>query len=207
MVVQQRAARTRRDLVHAAASEIDRAGYEGATLSRICKSAAVSMGALTFHFSSKNALADAVQAAGTAIVQSLMDEVVRARQSALQSVIDLTVGLAGLLENEVVVRSSARLAEERPGASDCWMGAWFPVVCELLDRAREDGQLRATEPPQTATALVVYLLAGAQSHVRATAAAPDRGVESAADQLEQIWRLALSGIASESVRPTRRTPV
>lgn len=199
MVVQQRAARTRRDLVHAAAAEIDCAGYEGATLSRICKSAAVSMGALTFHFSSKNALADAVQAEGTAIAQSLVDQVIRTRQPALQSVIDLTVGLAGLLENEVVVRSSARLAGERPGAADCWTGAWLPVVCELLDRAGEDGQLRATETPQTATAMVIYLLAGAESYVRATAVAPDRGIESAADQLEKIWQLALSGIAAESV--------
>lgn len=198
MAVQERAVRTRRGLVHAAAAEIDQVGYEGARLSRICKAAAVSMGALTFHFPSKDSLADAVQEEGWAIARSLVDEVMESREPELRAVVELMVGLAGLLERNVVARSAARLARERPGEPDRWAEAWFPAVEQLLERAREDGGLRSVGRPQAVTAMVAYLMAGAESQIRGVIPAPLGDAESVADQLEQIWQLVLGGVAAQS---------
>ncbi|MFB7246744.1 TetR/AcrR family transcriptional regulator [Streptomyces populi] len=195
MAIQERAARTRGRLVLAAAQEIDRVGYEGARLSRICQSADVSMGALTFHFPSKGALADAVQEQGWGMARSLVDKVLASTEPGLQAVIELTVGLAALLERDVVARAAARLGGERQAGSAPWFRAWLPVVEELLERARKDGGLRSGEKPEAVTAMVTYLLAGAESQIRSGRQAASGGTTSVADQLEEIWRLALRGIA------------
>lgn len=64
MPQQQRAERTRRRIVAAAAEEFAETGYPSATLHRIARGAGVTMGALTFHFPTKAALAQAVRQAG-----------------------------------------------------------------------------------------------------------------------------------------------
>lgn len=194
MVVQERAVRTRRRLVWAAALEIDRVGYEGARLSRICASASVSMGALTFHFPSKAALADAIGEEGRAIARALVSRVMESREPPLRAVAELTVGLTGLLEESVVARSTARLARERPEESDRWTQVWLPGVQDLLERAREDGRPRLTDRPEAATALVRYLLTGAEVQIRgAGAPVAGAGAGRVADQVEGIWRLVLDG--------------
>lgn len=198
MVVQERAVRTRRGLVQAAALEIDRVGYEGARLSRICASASVSMGALTFHFPSKAALADALQEEGRAIARTLVGRVLESREPTLRAVAELTVGLAGLLEESVVARSAARLARERPEEPDRWTQVWLPAVQDLLERAREGGRPRLAVRPEAVTALVRYLLTGAEAQIRgAGAPVVGAGAGKVADQVEGIWRLVLDGAATQ----------
>lgn len=58
---QERAERTRRAVLAAAAREFADHGFAGTSLSRICGAAGVTMGAVTFHFATKAELADAVQ--------------------------------------------------------------------------------------------------------------------------------------------------
>ncbi|MET9845965.1 TetR/AcrR family transcriptional regulator [Streptomyces ossamyceticus] len=190
--------RTRRGLVQAAALEIDRVGYEGARLSRICASASVSMGALTFHFSSKAALADAIQEEGRAIARALVSRVAESREPTLRAVAELTVGLTRMLEESVVARSTARLARERPEEPDRWTQVWLPVVQDLLERAREDGRPWVTAHPEAVTALVRYLLTGAEVQIRgAGAPMTGAGAGKVADQVEGIWRLVLAGTEAE----------
>ncbi|WP_328537748.1 TetR/AcrR family transcriptional regulator [Streptomyces sp. NBC_00344] len=190
---QERAARTRRVLVRAAAEELDRNGYEGTSLVRICRTAEVSMGALTFHFSTKSQVADEVQAQGRAATCGLVAQVVAAQGPALRSVMELTVGLAGLLDRDVTVRSAARLSRERPGEAADWGSAWLPVVRELLERAGRDGELQPATRPRTLEALVAYLMAGAEAHIRACADGTESALPDAGAQLEQIWQLFQQG--------------
>lgn len=199
MGLQERAVRTRARIVRAAAMEMDRVGYEGAKLSRICELADASMGALTFHFPSKGALAEAVREEGRTIVDAVVTRMLPPGESQLRAVVDLTVALAELLEKDVVVRAAARVAGEQPGVAGQWSGSWLPAVSNLLERARKDGQLRAGGRMETLTALAAYLLAGAESQIRTRAVVPGREAESVADQLEQIWKLALRGVAAAKV--------
>lgn len=206
MGFQDRAVRTRARIVHAAATELDRAGYEGARLARVCELANVSMGALTFHFSSKGALAQAVREEGWAIVGTVVNRASPAGESQLHAAIDLTVALAELLEKDVVVRAAARVAREQPEAVGQWPQSWLPAVRKLLEQARRSGQLSSTDRLESVIALVVYLLAGAESQIRTGDVVSDRAVVSVADQLQQIWRLALRGVAAEtSGTPPRKT--
>ncbi|WP_333739947.1 TetR/AcrR family transcriptional regulator [Streptomyces sp. IBSBF 2806] len=193
---QERALRTRARIVRAAALEMDRSGYEGARLSRVCQVADASMGALTFHFPTKKALAEAVREEGVASVDAVVSRALPAGASRLRAVADLTVALASLLERDVAARAAARVAREQPDVMEQWSGSWLPTVLDLLSRARADGQLRPEHCPQTLAALVVYLLAGAEWEIRAGGGAPMGGVGSVADRLEQIWRLVLRGAAA-----------
>lgn len=57
MARQERAIRTRRALLVAAAEVFDEVGYEAATISDVLKKSGMTKGALYFHFTSKEELA------------------------------------------------------------------------------------------------------------------------------------------------------
>ncbi|MEU3219144.1 TetR family transcriptional regulator [Streptomyces sp. NPDC006971] len=192
MGTEKKSDRTRRRLIRAAAVEIDRNGYERATLARICRLADVSMGALTFHFASKSELADAVRADARALADARTEQVANDPSPALGSAVGLTVGLARLLEGEAVVRSAARLARDDPRGAVDWTAAWIPVVRELLLRADREGELRPGVDPDTVVALAACLLAGAEALARTPDGTAPAG---AVDQLESMWRVVLGGAA------------
>lgn len=110
---QGRAVRTRESLLRAAADAFDTAGFEATSLGRICAEAGTSMGALTFHFRSKDALADAVQQRGIALTDEVVQRIFRTRQPPLETVIAITLAVVGLLEESSVVRAAAGLSRER----------------------------------------------------------------------------------------------
>ncbi|WP_328304548.1 TetR/AcrR family transcriptional regulator (plasmid) [Streptomyces sp. NBC_00435] len=193
MVKQERAARTREALVQAAASAFDRAGYEATTLARVSKAAGISIGALTFHFRTKDELADAVQLRGESVLRQATDRAAARGGPPLQSVIALTVRIAGLLEEDATVRAAARLARERVGASAAWSALWLPTLDRLL--ARAEGELRPGTDRKTVLALVAYLVTGAEAYARDRAGTPGRAADSTEQQLTRIWRVVLPGLA------------
>jgi AcrR family transcriptional regulator len=184
MTMQDRAERTRRNLVRAAAEEFCRNGYEGTSLTRICRLADASLGALTFHFSTKSVLADAVQAAGEEAARALVAEVSGARLPPLFSVREVAVGLARLLDENAAVRSAARLTRERHAPGRAWTDSWLPAVRELLVRAEKEDELHPGAPPALVADLVEHLVAGAE------------GQHGGAARMAGIWRLVLHGLAA-----------
>lgn len=196
MVKQERAARTRSILVKAAAQEFDRNGYEGTSLARVSRRAGISMGALTFHFASKADLADTVQSHGRLATRAAADRVRERAAPALQSIIDLTLSLARLLEEEAAVRASARLVRERVNCAKDWSLEWTPLMHELIARAQR-GELRSCVDADTVAALTASLVAGAEAQVRRRSQAPEDGHESAQVMLARIWKLTLYGICEE----------
>ncbi|GES28780.1 TetR/AcrR family transcriptional regulator [Streptomyces angustmyceticus] len=192
MVAQERSARTRQRLVHAAAVEIDENGYERATLTRICKYAQLSIGALTFHFNSKRDLADAVRADARALTNDRMKQVAHGHAPGLDCLIHLTGELAHLLETEVVVRSAARLERDCPGDGG-WLESWLPAVRCLLREAQRSEELRPGVDPQVMTALAVHLVTGAETFARASAGGADPHLPAVATQLERMWEVVLRG--------------
>ncbi|PNG23524.1 TetR/AcrR family transcriptional regulator [Streptomyces cahuitamycinicus] len=192
MVKQERAAKTRSTLVLAAAEQFDRDGYAGTSLAQISKAAGISLGALTFHFSSKGDLADAVETAGRATTHDALTTLGQRACSALQQVIELTLELARLLEEEVTVRCMVRLARERQSGEQ-WSGMWLPPVRILLHQAYAAGQLRRNA--EDVTALVEHLVAGTEMHVRERREGHRASSASTDVALELIWELVLSGVS------------
>ncbi|MCY0942897.1 TetR/AcrR family transcriptional regulator [Streptomyces antarcticus] len=195
MVKQERAVRTRSALVRAAAAEFDRDGYHGTSLARISKVAKISIGAVTFHFPSKNELADAVFEEGRAMTVAALEQMAAEPVPALRAVVDLSLELTRLMEEETAVRSAIRLSRERPGSAS-WSDLWLPTVRRLLDRAYENGQLRDDALPADVTALVEHLLGGAEAYLRLRLAT-EIAYESAVGQLKRLWHLALVGVSAD----------
>jgi AcrR family transcriptional regulator len=194
LAIQERAARTREAILLAAAADFDRYGYQGTSLARIRAAAGISTGALTFHFPTKDSLADTIQQRGHERTRQAVGHLASAPMPALRAVVSLTLALAGLLERDVTVRAAARLSRERPQACAAWSTAWTPTACELAQRAAE--ALPREGSAATVIALTRHLVAGVEVHLRCSAwqaaSAPD-GLSPRA-QLEQVWDLLLRGL-------------
>ncbi|MEU9594744.1 TetR/AcrR family transcriptional regulator [Streptomyces sp. NPDC048219] len=191
MVTQDRAARTRQALIAAAAADMDVNGYDGATLSAISASAHVSMGALTFHFASKRALAEGVVQEASALTRERAEAAVAGQSSPLPAAIALLQHLADLLDESVVVRAAALLARERPEAVPGWHQAWVPTLRQLLREADRRGELHQEARPVAVTTLAVYLLTAVEVH-RGSPVGEGLGAEHSLSRLLPFVRRAVA---------------
>ncbi|MFH9611341.1 TetR family transcriptional regulator [Streptomyces sp. NPDC017448] len=196
MVRQKRAVRTRAAVVRTTAAEIDLKGYDGTSLSSVSKTAGMSMGALTYHFPSKNDLADAVWQAGQSLLAEAVDRVAANPAPPLLRVIELSLVIADLMENETTVRAAVRLSWEARSPYP-WTDCWLPEVRRLLDEAHRMGQLDQDSPVEDLAVLVQHLVDGTAACLRARPGT-QRERLSAGAQLERLWALALSGVAETS---------
>ncbi|WP_166028452.1 TetR/AcrR family transcriptional regulator [Streptomyces chilikensis] len=184
---QERSARTRASLVLAAARNFDRHGYDGTSLASICAEAGISIGALTFHFPNKAAVA-------ATVVDEGIDALERIRAGRpdtgqyLQDLSDLVVQVAEALCRNVHVRAAARLVMEGHVSSD-WPALWRSEIQQLLERASASGALSQKVRPDTAAHLVFRLMDGTATQVRG-------GSTAAAVDFRTVWRAALDGISA-----------
>ncbi|MEU7375708.1 ScbR family autoregulator-binding transcription factor [Streptomyces albidoflavus] len=141
MVKQERAARTRRALVLAAAEVFASEGFALASLSAISRRAGVSNGALHFHFENKKALADAVQQEAAASV-ARMTGLAETAGDALQALVNATHGLMSRIADDSVVRAGFELCGDpshgRDGEPRRQWQEWIEVT---LARAEQEGLL------------------------------------------------------------------
>ncbi|MFG2425115.1 TetR family transcriptional regulator [Streptomyces sp. NPDC048448] len=125
MVRQERAIRTRRAILNAAASVFDERGYEAATIGEVLTRAGVTKGALYFHFPSKQALAEGV------LAEQFSGFTLAPRASKLQELVDMGLSLA------------YRMRRNPVGAIfGTWtITTWLDATEKVLREAREQGEL------------------------------------------------------------------
>ncbi|MER6015681.1 TetR/AcrR family transcriptional regulator [Streptomyces bluensis] len=191
-MAQERATRTRRALVHAAAEEFDRRGYHGASLAAISQTVGMSLGALTFHFPTKDRLVEAIHALGLSMTQREMARVDEIPGCPMRRVRATLVAVTRLLQDEVVVRGAARLGVERPCPGYAWTATWVPKTGERLEQAHSAGCLRPEPAPEDVTALAVGLVAALASGLHSWAGAPN-----GAAQVILGWDLVVSALRSD----------
>jgi AcrR family transcriptional regulator len=139
---QERAIRTRQKIVRAAAELFDEVGYEAATIAEVLKKCGVTKGALYFHFSSKEELAQEVLAAQVAALPPVPPQ-----ELFLQQSLDEGLLLAHLLRvGDPVVRGSIRLTVDQGSPQDGLdrrvpMQGWIDHNVDLLARAKAAGEL------------------------------------------------------------------
>src|SRR4051812_42767773 len=102
MTKQERAARTRSQLIAAAADVFNRNGFVRTNLTAVSRQAGVSTGALYFHFENKEELAAAVVSQSVGAIRSALRRVHRSRACALQRLIDASHAIAALLRSDSV---------------------------------------------------------------------------------------------------------
>ncbi|MFE3652742.1 MULTISPECIES: ScbR family autoregulator-binding transcription factor [unclassified Streptomyces] len=159
MAQQDRAIRTRRMILEAAASVFDDRGYDRATIAEVLERAGVTKGALYFHFASKEQLALAV------LNEHVLDIAVEPQQIRLQEFVDAGQVLAYRLRNDPIQRGAARLAVEQ-GSTHLdrkqSMLSWTRFVEGLLSEARDRGEIMESVNVRDTAELFVGAFAGLQ---------------------------------------------
>jgi AcrR family transcriptional regulator len=158
---QVRAENTRNAILDAAAVKFDEFGFLGASLSDILSEAGVTKGALYFHFSSKEELA-------SALIEEQFDvwePLAGVERPGIQTVIDLTQGMAHNLRTNIRVRASIRLVIEQGSfisPSPTAYKKWIDVVHACLLAAKGNGDLRQDADPHDVAQLVIGSFTGIQ---------------------------------------------
>jgi AcrR family transcriptional regulator len=159
---QERAEQTRQRIVEAAASEFAGHGYDGTSLHGIVRTAGVTMGALTFHFRSKSALADAVQESGAAATRAALDATAAA--PGFQGALETVLALAGALRTTPSVRAAARLTREGHATNHGgWYDCWAPGLRDALERSWYEQRADSGLTPLAVTTLLSHVVLGAEA--------------------------------------------
>ncbi|GAA0298619.1 ScbR family autoregulator-binding transcription factor [Streptomyces polychromogenes] len=191
MVKQERAARTRESLVHAAAEVFAEEGFTAASIAAISRRAGVTPGALYFHFDGKTSLALAVEERAARTLREAA-EAGGERGDADGSLRALVGTTYTMLAEDIVVRAAFALCADMGHSSRTDLrGQWRLWAAELLAAADRAGLLAEGVSPQEATRLVVALTVGLEG---LAGAEPGRG---ARQLLTRIWTVILPGIARD----------
>ncbi|MGW7071648.1 ScbR family autoregulator-binding transcription factor [Streptomyces sp. NPDC054855] len=161
MTKQERAVRTRSQLIAAAALAFHKHGFTRTSLTNISHQVGVSSGALYFHFESKEALATEVVSQASRALQDAARQSCRAGTSSLQRLIDTSHALAELLRSDTVVRAGFRLncAGHGAGRTDLCQ-EWQACVQRLLAEAAREGSLAPGASRQSIVAALVAATVG-----------------------------------------------
>ncbi|MFB8245166.1 ScbR family autoregulator-binding transcription factor [Streptomyces sp. NPDC055952] len=158
MMRQERAIRTRRTILEAAAAVFDERGYTSATIGEILERAGVTKGALYFHFGSKEELA-------AGVFEEQLTLTLPPQPIKLQELVDSGLVLARRLKSEPLVRASVGLALDQ-GAVDLdrepAFQMWIDQNARTLAEAKERGELL----PHVDVAATAELLVGSFSGVQ-----------------------------------------
>ncbi|CAL9489481.1 A-factor receptor protein [Streptomyces sp. enrichment culture] len=202
MVKQERAQRTLRRIISAAADRFEQDGYSGTTLDDITRAAGVSKGALYFHFASKKEVADAVAEHSYGLLEDLLDTAGSPDDSALQQLIDRTHGLSRLLHTEPTLRAALRFHREWADLEPDFdhYALWQGAVERLLAHAAERHELRGGLPGEAGRVLAMVTLFSVES--LAVRRLPE---EEVAQQITDLWDVMLGAFASPELARTFRT--
>ncbi|MFF0478750.1 ScbR family autoregulator-binding transcription factor [Streptomyces sp. NPDC004284] len=197
---QSRAVRTRAAIVRSAAEEFDLHGYAGTSTTKIVKRAGSTMGALYFHFDSKEDLARAVMAEQGADLPDMPGS------PGLQRLIDLTFEIARALQDNVLLRAGVRLAIEQGtfGLRDeSAYQLWIATFEQELVAAQALGELRDGVDP----AAVARFLVGSYSGIQLLSDISS-GRADLPERITELWRYVLPALAVpellEKLRQTGR---
>lgn len=202
MVRQERAERTLRRIVSAAADRFERNGYSGTSLDDITRAAGVSKGAFYFHFASKKQVADAVVTHSYGLLEDLIDGLPAQDTPAVQQLIDLAHGLARLLHSEPTVRTALRFHRERGETEEDFdhFSLWYQAVEQLLGDATKRGELREDVPDEAGWTLAVVILLSVE-----WMATRRLSEEETTRRVTDLWEVLLAALASAQLTGIYRT--
>ncbi|MBT2507462.1 TetR/AcrR family transcriptional regulator [Streptomyces sp. ISL-98] len=165
MVRQERAIRTRQKILVVAAEVFDEVGYEATTISDILKRSGLTKGALYFHFTSKEELAQAVLAAQVDALPSVPPGELKLQQS-----LDEALLLAYLLKQDTgdpIIQAGVRLTVDQGTRIDnlerrTAMERWMDHTRSLLEEAKAGGEILPHADTESLAKLFVGAFTGVQ---------------------------------------------
>jgi AcrR family transcriptional regulator len=157
---------TRDQLLEAAAIEIQRVGFDDATIEAITKAAGVTPGALYFHFRSKEAIAQTLIERQHQTIREAAHEIQQqVNAPSLVVMMMMCDELARGLIDEPLVRAGIRLTIDRSTfgsrAGDPYRD-WLVTFTDLAGRAESAGETTGALPPDVLAHFIVPAFAGVQ---------------------------------------------
>lgn len=186
--------RTRQTIISAAAEVFDECGYNGASMREIMKRAGVTLGAVYFHFPSKEALALTVM---NAQPETIMPKLT---SRGLQRLVDITLVWSHRLQVDPILRAGVRLTGEQAsfGLRDATpYREWEQIMEECLLRARETGELLEHVDPREVAELVVETCTGMQMYSDMTSQRSDLP-----QRTVRMWKLLIPALTTENIGRT-----
>ncbi|CAL9659491.1 ScbR family autoregulator-binding transcription factor [Streptomyces sp. enrichment culture] len=190
VVKQERAARTRAALIRAAAETFAEYGFAGTTVSRIAERAGLTLGAMYFHFKSKEELARLIVTSQPELVVPPLDS------QGLQHAVDLTLAWAYELLDNPVLRAGARLVMDQRLFIEPDMNSyrqWTDILRDDFEQARRRRELRADVDTEACARLIVSSCTGAQIHTQLETSHRELPA-----RVEEMWRCLLPALAVPS---------
>ncbi|MFC9243079.1 ScbR family autoregulator-binding transcription factor [Streptomyces sp. NPDC057136] len=190
MAKQDRAVRTREQLIRSAAEAFARSGFGLSSLSDISTGAGVSSGALHFHFSSKRELGEAVESAAAETLRGIIAPCPPGHPDPLRLLVDTSHLLSQRLTQDVVLRVGFGLGNDATWQEDAklWL-KWRSWVGATLVVAGERGDLAADVLPDAVVSAVTAAVVGSEILGRADAE------WSSCRAVAQFWSLMLPRLA------------
>lgn len=191
MAKQDRAIRTRRKILEAAATVFGDRGYQAATIADILSTAGVTKGALYFHFASKEQLAQGVLSAQEG------QDAVPARTCKAQELVDMIMVYVHRLQTDSMVRAGVWLALNQQAVDLDRSGpflSWSEALTELLEAAREQGELLPHVKPAETARVIVGAFAGVQAMSQTLSNYADLG-----ERIAELLRHVLPNVVISSV--------
>ncbi|MFI7406776.1 ScbR family autoregulator-binding transcription factor [Streptomyces sp. NPDC049541] len=162
---QERAGRTRRQLLDAAAKAFAAKGFPAVTLQDIADLAEVTKGAVYFHFTNKEAVAVAVTEEFYTQLPAIAESVTARQLPPLDALGELLLQTAVALRDNPVMQAGARLQIER-NLVDADMPTPFSgftqLITELLAQAQDEDMLRPTTDIAATARVIVAAFFGSQ---------------------------------------------
>lgn len=191
MAKQDRAIRTRQKILEAAATVFEKRGYQAATIAEILSTAGVTKGALYFHFESKEHLAQGVLSAQDA--QAPVPE----RPCKMQELVDVIMLYVHRLQTDPMVRAGVWLTLNQQAGDLDRSGPflrWSDILLDLLQKARDQGELLPHVVPEETARVVVGSFAGVQAMSQTLSNYADLG-----DRISELLRHLLPNVVISSV--------
>ncbi|MFC8273049.1 ScbR family autoregulator-binding transcription factor [Streptomyces sp. NPDC057271] len=189
MARQQRAIRTRRAILVAAAEMFNELGYDATTIGGLIERIQLTRGGLYFHFTAKEELARAV------LDEAVTTEGATPQQFKLQEWVDLALLLAYRLPREPLLSASVRLSVDPMARSlfgTRWPD-WIVVSGEVLQEAQARGELLSHVDPGETARLFVGAWTGVQL---VTEVLPDADLS---EEISALLALVLPNVACPGV--------
>lgn len=136
---------TRLQILRAASRLFARSPYSRVSLDDILADAAVTKGAMYFHFRSKHALACAIVELGMEQARASVEEVLASKLSGMETLIDLLYLIAVDDLGDETTRAGLNLLESigrTDGLQAKAVGRWTTVFTEIVDKAIREGDIQ-----------------------------------------------------------------
>jgi AcrR family transcriptional regulator len=189
----RRADATRLQIVLAASHEFARKSYSQVSLDDILAQAAVTKGAMYFHFRSKHELALAIIERQGMVGREALAEVTARKLSALETLVDLSCAIVNRDLGDEVSRAGLNLLESigrADGVQARLLNEWVGIVADVMRRAAVEGDIVADRDPEDVARVLVSAFMGS----RQTTDVDD--AHRYFTDLQNIWILTLPGFAN-----------